>query len=1040
MLSLSLRIAFHLIHRPMKAFLLAFCLFLSQVTLNAQDRQVSGTVTDQDGAALPAVSIQVKGTNKGIISDEMGSFNIIIPGNSDVLVFSLLGFVKKEVKLENESVINIVLAADNKSLNEVLVVGYGTKIKKEITGSIASIKGSEVANTPIVNFTQALQGRLAGVFVESNSGKLGEGVKVRIRGTGSISASNEPLYVVDGIPINTALPTGIPLSGTTAISTSINPLADINTNDIESFEILKDASAAAIYGSRAANGVVLITTKKGKSGKTNLTANFQYGFNEPTRRRKFLDAKQYVSLLREAAINSDARKGIDPTDPNQYKDSWLELAEARLDRYSGRTDWRSYQTNTDWQKLAFNNHSRTTLVNIGASGGNDKTRFYINGGYNDQDGILFGNDFKRLSARINLEHDVNARLKLGLNIGLSRTVANRIAQDNQFSTPMQIVALAPITPPYDKNGVVNDRPVTTYYNPLIELGNSRDVSTAYRNIGSAFLSYKITNNLAFRSELGFDVVNQDEDVFYGVKTETGQSVNGQGTSFWYRNLTYNTNNYLNYNTSINTIHALDFTTGMSFQDYKNDRNYVTGQDFPVDALKKIESAGKIVAGSSSSSESSFLSYFARANYKLKNRYLFNASGRMDGSSKFGKNKKYGFFPAVSAGWIISEEPFLAQSKAIGFLKVRASWGITGNADGFGDFKQLGLWGAGKYAGSSGLIPTQLANPDLKWEKSNQIDFGIDFGMFNNKLSGELDYYIKNTNDLIYDVPVPGISGFATQTVNVGSMQNKGIEIAVSLVNLATTSLKWSTSFNLAKNTNKVTKLDGEQNLVPSNDGRFFNALKVGESIGVFYGPKFAGVDKANGDALYNMQDGRLTNDYNAAGNFIVGNPNPDWTGGISNLLTFKNFELNILFQGVFGNQVQNGAGAFMSSSFDWFDNQTADQLSRWQKEGDVTNVPQLRLSGGNGTGASSRYVCDASYVRLKNITLAYRFSTSLLQKAKLSAAKLYITGINLATFTKYQGWDPEVNADYRANNRNQGGDFYSAPQIKSLTLGINLEF
>ena len=1024
----------------MKAIVLLVYVLLSPLFLSAQNRQVSGKVTDHNGSALPAVSIQIEGTNQGILSDETGSFQIAIPGNAGVLIFSLVGFQKREIRIGNELRLSVELAPDDKSLTEVIVVGYGTKIKRDLTGNIASIKGSEVANTPVVNFTQALQGRAAGVYIESNNGKVGEGLKVRIRGTGSISASNEPLYVVDGIPINAASPPGIPIGGSSGTASSVNPLADINTNDIESFEILKDASATAIYGSRAANGVVLITTKRGKSGKTSLTANFQYGFNQPTGRRKFLNAEQYVTLLREAATNSDTRNGVDPTNPAQYKDSWLELAEGRLDRYSGGTDWRTYQTDTDWQKLAFNSKSRTVMVDVGASGGNEKTRFYISGSYNAQDGILIGNDFKRLSARLNLDHEFNSKLKIGFNIGLSRTIANRIAQDNQFSTPMQIVALAPVTPPYNKSGAVNDRPVTTYYNPLVELGNSRDLSTAYRNIGSAFFSYKLAQGLAFRSEFGFDVVNQDEDVFYGVKTEAGQSVNGQGTSYWYRNVTYNTNNYFNYNTSINTHHILDFTVGMSFQDYNSDRNYVTGQDFPVDALKKIESAGKIIAGSSSSSESSFLSYFARANYKLRDRYLLTASGRVDGSSKFGKNTRYGFFPAVSAGWIISEEAFFFRSAVLSFFKLRGSWGITGNADGFGDFKQLGLWGAGKYAGSSGLVPSQLANPDLKWEKSGQIDFGIDFGFFNNRISGEIDRYIKNTNNLIYDVPVPGISGFATQTVNVGSMQNTGIEIVISSTNLANRSFKWNTSFNLAKNTNKITKLDGKQTLVPSNDGRFFNALKIGESIGVFYGPKFAGVDRATGDALYYVQNGNVTNDYNAAGNFIVGDPNPDWIGGITNSVTIKNFELNILLQGVFGNQIQNGAGGFMSSSFDWFDNQTVDQLDRWQKEGDITNVPQLRLAGGNGTGASSRYIYDASYVRLKNITLAYRFSTTLLQKIRLSAAKLYVTGINLATFTKYPGWDPEVNADYRANNRNQGGDFYSAPQVKSLTLGINLEF
>lgn len=315
---------------------------------------------------------------------------------------------------------------------------------------------------------------------------------------------------------------------------------------------------------------------------------------------------------------------------------------------------------------------------------------------------------------------------------------------------------------------------------------------------------------------------------------------------------------------------------------------------------------------------------------------------------------------------MSEEEFLKSVNWLSFLKLRGSFGLTGNADGFGNFAQLGLYGAAKYNNASGLIPTQLANPELKWEKSEQVDIGIDFGLFNNRLTGEIDYYVRNTNDLIYNVPVPGTSGFATQTVNVGSMQNKGVEFVLNSTNFNGRDFKWNTSFNLSKNKNRITKLDGEQTTIPGNDGRYLNSLIVGQPIGVFYGPKFAGADPANGDALYYKEDGKTTtNDYNEAGSFVVGDPNPDWIGGLNNTFNYKGFELNVLLQGVFGNQIQNGAGGFMSASFDWFDNQTRDQLNRWQKPGDVTNVPQLRLGYGNGIGASSRYVEDGGYVRLK---------------------------------------------------------------------------
>lgn len=1012
-----------------KKLLFSFCAWLfASVTLLAQNRTVTGKVTDsQSGAPLSGVTISANSKAIGI-TDVSGSFTVTIPTATKKLSVSYVGYSDQSVTINGNTVAIALQQADNKNLDEVIVVGYGTKTKRDLTGNIARVKGSDVANTPVPNFAQALQGRAAGIFVESQSGKVGEGIKVRIRGSGSISASNAPLYVVDGVPINEDAASG-------------SSLADINFNDIETFDILKDASAASIYGSRAANGVVLITTKKGKAGKTNLNVNMQYGSNKPTHLRGFLDAKEYVDLLREAAINSDKIDGINSLDPTQYSGSWLEYAEGRLTRYAGHTNWRTLETNTNWEKLAFNDNSKTKLIDVSASGGNEKTKFFISGGYSGQDGILFGNDFQRISGRFNLDHEASERVKIGVNMSVARTVANRVASDNQFFTPMQIVALAPITPLRNAAGITNDRPVTTYYNPLIELEASRNVSTTYRNIGSTYLHYKLTNNLVFKTEFGLDIQNQNDDEFYGVRSTVGQSTNGYGQSTWFRRVNYNTNNYLNYINTFKEKHFIDATLGMSFQNFKTDYSTVYGQDFPVDALKKLASAGTITGGSSTLTESSILSYFARANYKFNNKYLFSVSGRIDGSSRFGKESKYGFFPAASAGWVLSEENFLKNVKAISFLKLRGSFGLTGNDAGFGDFAQLGLWGASKYNNASGLIPTQLANPRLKWEKSEQTDIGIDFGFFNNRITGEIDYYVRNTRDLIYNVPVPGTSGFSTQTVNIGSMQNKGFELVLNSVNINNKAVKWNTSLNISKNNNKVTKLDGTQTLIPGNDGRYLNSLIVGQAIGVFYGPKFAGADPANGDALYYKADGKTTtNDYNDAGTLVVGNPNPDWIAGLNNSVSWKGLELSVLFQGVFGNQIMNGAGGFMSASFDWFDNQTKDQLARWQKPGDITNVPQLRLAYGNGISASSRYVENGDYIRLKNITLAYNLDSKLLSKFKLRSARFYLTGVNLLTITKYNGWDPEVNSDYRAGNRNQGSDFYSAPQIKSITFGVSLGF
>ncbi len=399
-------------------------LVLSVQSLLAQTKTLTGKVTDNNGAPLAGASVMEKGTNNGTFTGQDGTFSLSVSDKAKALIVSAIGFSSQELTISGTTFQVSLKTSDAQSLDEVVVVGFGTKIKKDLTGNIARVKGSEIANTPVPNFNQALQGRAAGVFVESNNGKVGEGVKVRIRGAGSLSASNSPLYVVDGVPLN-----GDGISG--------NSLADINFNEVESFEILKDASAAAIYGSRAANGVVLITTKKGKAGKTTLNVNAQYGVNKPTGYRGFLNAKEYVDLLREAAINSDNLEGVDPLDPAQYPGSWLQFAENRLTRYSGYSNWRNLETNTDWEKQAFNDESRTKVIDINASGGNDKTRFFVSGGYTNQDGILVGNNFQRFSGRINLEHDASNKLKLGFNLGLSRSVGNRVALDNEFSTPLQ---------------------------------------------------------------------------------------------------------------------------------------------------------------------------------------------------------------------------------------------------------------------------------------------------------------------------------------------------------------------------------------------------------------------------------------------------------------------------------------------------------------------------------------------------------------------------------------------------------------------------
>ena len=1006
--------------------------------LQAQTRQITGKILDENGVPVPGATISIKNTRISTITGADGSFQLAAAPNA-VLQISSVGFQAREISAAT-SPLTIQLQQGEARLTEVVVTGYGQSAKRDLTSSITKVKGTEVANMPVPNFNQALQGRAAGVFVESNNGKVGEGVKVRIRGQGSINASNAPLYVVDGIPINTGN-----LSG--------NALADINFNDVESFDILKDASATAIYGSRAANGVILITTKKGRSGAPKFTVGMQYGTNEPTGKRGFLNTAEYLELFREAAVNAGRyhynRAGNWQGFASEQAaiNSMITFVEGRFTRYSGHSNWRNQETNTNWEDLAFQD-AKIGAVDVSASGGSDRTRYYISGNYNKQDGILFGNDFNRISARMNLDQDLSSRFKVGVNMAISRTNQNRVGADNQFYSPMQIVALAPITPVRDLAGNIYDRPTTTYYNPLIESENSQYKSFNFRNLGSTYGQYSILKNLYVRTEFGLDMLNQNDEEFYGSRTILGQSTSGFGRSTWLRNVRYTTNNFANYTTNLGTDHTIDGTLGFSFEKSQTRTSSVSGEQFPSDDLKSLSNAGKITAGSSSLSEFALASYFGRVNYKFRGKYLVGFSGRYDGSSVFGIDKRWGFFPAVSAGWVVSEEAFLKGNRTLSFLKLRASYGQLGNALGFGNYTAQPAFVVGRYNGASVLVPGRLGNNQLTWETSNQLDIGLEYAFLNNRITGEIDYYDKRSakggKGFIFNLPVPSTSGYSSYITNVGEILNRGVEFSINSTNISTRDFRWASTFNITRNTNKVLKIDGQQDTLSFRDGRYMNALIVGQPIGVFYGPRYAGVDPQNGDALYYEADGKTTtNSYNDAGNFIVGDPNPKWFGGFGNTFTYKGIELNVLFQGVFDYQIVNGAGGFMSARADWFDNQTKDQLRRWKTQGQVTDVPEARLNrygDFESPGVSTQYMENGSYVRLKNLTLAYNLPANILSRVRLSSARVYLTGVNLATFTKYTGWDPEVNTDYRASNINQGGDFYAAPQIKSIVFGLNIGF
>ena len=1008
------------------------------LTSYAQEKVVTGTVTSaEDGSVLPGVSVVVKGTKKGAITDGSGAYRISVPEKA-VLQVSFVGYSTAEMAVNGKSTIDFALSSDVKNLGEVIVTGYGSQIKRELTGNIAKIKASDIADMPVTTFEQTMQGKAAGVQINQGSGKLGQAMQIRVRGQSSVSASNEPLYVIDGIPV---VQEDLSYTGG-----ATNPLADINPQDIESIEILKDASAGAIYGARAANGVVLVTTKRGKAGRTNINFGMQYGTSKPTRIVKFLNTKQYIDFYRMAAANSDAIEGYETTDP----DSYTTYMEDFYQTQSLGTLGTAKEADTDWGALAFQK-APTKQYDLSLNGGSEKTTFYISGQLLDQSGVLIGNNLNRMTGRINLNHKVSDKFNIGFNMGLTRSLNKRISGDRQFDNPMQMVALPPMTPATDPTtglpvGMApGDISIPLYYNPLINVGNASYNTTIHRNVSSIYGEYKVLKALKFRSEFALDLLDQQEELYYNSKTQRNFGApNGISQNLFTRVENYNTNNYFVYDNTFGK-HGINVTTGMSYQYYQKKDNFIEGRDFPSDAYRMIASSAVKSGGSSTQSNFRFVSYFARANYKFNDRYLVGLSARTDGSSRFGANSRYGFFPAASAGWVISEEQFLANQKTVSFLKLRASYGKTGNAE-IGNFPQLGLFtGDAQYGGLPGQRPSQLANPNLSWETTTQGDIGLDFGLFKNRINGEIDYYAKNTTGLLLNVNVPGTTGFTTQYRNVGSLTNKGIELVINSDNL-TGAFKWKTSFNISSNRNKITNL--QEQIIEAGLNSMSRAVE-GQPLGTFFTVEYAGVDPKNGDALWYKNtkntDGTIdhstTNKYSEAQRVVVGSPLPKFIGGLTNTFSYKGVELSIFLNGVFGNKINfYGAGRYSSANGRFEDNQTVNQLAAWTPEKPNTDVPQARLYYNNGAQPSSRFIEDGSYLRLRNVTLAYNLPKALVNKAKINSVRLFITGQNLLTFTKYSGWDPEVNADDVVTNVAIGYDFYTAPQAKTVMAGINIGF
>ena len=984
----------------------------------AQERTVTGAITDNNGMPLAGVNIIIENTNRGTQSDFDGNYSIVA-NEEHVLVFSFVGFSPVRRPVGANSVINVQLSEDN-TLDEVVVVGYGTQSKRKVTDNIASISADEINNIPVANMQGALVGKAAGVQITQINGKVEGGVKMRVRGIASISSSQEPLYVIDGMPL---------INDDESVSEApINPLISINPNDIESIEILKDASSAAIYGARGTNGVVLITTKQGKAGKSKISINTSNGWSRATNKLEWLNAEEYVELFTEASTNSYGAE-----------DTWLTEEGGYFDDMANGLNWRTGEVDTDWQDLALVEGSVQDHT-VSLSGGSEKTRFFLSGGYNRTEAIVRGNNLERYSLRSNVDHDASERLKVGLNAGVSKSRISRIGTDNSFSTPLQAVAQSPLSPAYLEGGVIPNNESTIYYNFLMQEYNGDWDSNIFRVLLNTYAQYYLLQDLSFRTEIGYDNNNQTEEYFAGSLTESS-ATNGYADANAIQSDKYSISNYFNYMTTFNQNYDLDVVVGMSFEESSRSRQFTAGTEFPSDDLQTVASASEIIDGFSSRTKYNFLSYFGRATFSLFDKYLFKGSLRYDGSSRFGTDNRYGFFPAASAGWIISEEDFLQDSSTLSLLKLRGSWGVTGNA-GIGNFASLGLFSGRSYNQRAALYPSQLGNPGLKWERTEQVDVGLDFGFFNNRLSGEIDYYVKTTKDLLLNQPIPGTSGFSSITRNVGSMSNKGIEFVLNTKNIVTQDFTWNTSFNLSTLDNEVTELPGGD--IVSG----LNIVREGETISSFYLVEYAGVDPDNGDALFvrntlnsdGTRDRSTTARYNEAERVILGSPYPELMGGLTNNLTFYNFDFSFTFQGEWGASLYNSGGKFQSGNARYEDNQTRDQLNRWQNPGDITMVPQARMYSTNGQQDSSRYLEESDFIRLRNLTFGYTLPVEMTQRFSVDRLRVYFTGVNLLTFTDYSGYDPESTYDNLGNSNIQRGiTFYSAPPAKTFTIGLNID-
>ena len=1012
-----------------KILLLGLMLFLVNAVAFSQGRVITGTVTStEDGLGIPGATVLVKGTTIGTATDIDGKYSINIPSGSNVLVFTFVGLTSQEVNIGNRSTINVALESDVTALSEVIVTGYGTQPKREVTGAVSSVKGDAIQNLPLQSFDRALQGRASGVQVRSSNGLPGGAVNIRIRGVGSVNAGNEPLFIVDGVQLN---------NQSNASFTQSNPLAFLNPNDIESMEILKDAASAAIYGSQAANGVVIITTKKGKQGKAKFEFNAFSGETQPMKFLDVLTGPEWYGMRRNALINTGNTlpeanalnaMGVLPANYATLTRPALDAIGLALPTY-------------DWQREVMG-AGRLQNYEMSVSGGDDKTTFFLSGSYNYQEASFKPVDFKRGTVRLALTHQATKRLSIETNINLSTFQQNvPFAVEGSFlgSPAFSSSAVLPHNAIYNEDGT---------YNTAIKgvLGQNVVLVNAYNSglqrtntvVGNLITNYKIAKNLTFRSLFGLDYRLLQGDNYRDPRTPDGAGVIGRSSvqSDW--RTRFITTQTLNWNKTFNGVHNVSAIAGVEYLSETREGISGAGIGFPTFQFRTIQSAATPESVSGFWTGYRRASVFSSVNYDFKKKYLLTLTARYDGSSRFGTNNQYGLFPSVRVGWSLVEEEFLKNSSTVSEMKLRASYGLTGN-DQIGNFDARGLYGGGgNYSGSAGILPSSLANLGLGWETNNTLNLGFDFGFFENRVTGSIDAFDRRTKDLLLSQPILWTNGFSGISNNVGELQNRGLEFELSTVNIDKGGFRWNTSFNITKIDNQILSLYSGLKFLPANPG-----IAVGQPVGrsgegAIFSAEYAGVNPATGRPMWYDINRNITYLPLAADRIYYGSSLGTVFGGLNNNFSYKGFELTTFFTYEYGGIGSDGQYGFLRENGTRLAlNALQDVVDRtWKTPGQITDIPRdVTTNGANEIRGNSRNSGTAAllkydFIRLSQLTLAYSFKPSLVSRIGLSRARIYMQGVNLWTYTDYPGYDPEFT----------GAGTGQIPLTKSYTLGVQIGF